>query len=146
MLYVMGQARCRSIRRSVTETVPVILRRWTVDDKSGHPMHEAIGRYQIVDLIGEGGFGRVFKGFDRELERSVAVKVFSGSPGLSEPMVLRTPCWRPAVSQSSIIVESSRSTTWEKWMTARSILCRSLSKGRRSQSGCGADPMPDSGG
>ncbi|MBV8997944.1 MAG: serine/threonine protein kinase, partial [Solirubrobacterales bacterium] len=33
------------------------------------------GRYEIHELIGEGTFGRVYRGYDRRLERVVAVKV-----------------------------------------------------------------------
>jgi eukaryotic-like serine/threonine-protein kinase len=33
------------------------------------------GRYELIELIGEGTFGRVYRGFDRRLERPVAVKV-----------------------------------------------------------------------
>jgi serine/threonine protein kinase len=33
------------------------------------------GRYRLDSLIGEGGFGRVYRGFDTWLERPVAVKV-----------------------------------------------------------------------
>ena len=33
------------------------------------------GRYRLDDLIAEGGFAQVFKGYDRELQRVVAVKV-----------------------------------------------------------------------
>jgi serine/threonine-protein kinase len=45
-------------------------------------MHGAsFGKYQVVDLIGEGGFGRVFKGLDPDLKRPVAIKTCS----LTEP-------------------------------------------------------------
>jgi len=44
-----------------------------------HPA--AFGKYQVVELIGEGGFGRVFKGMDPDLKRPVAIKTCS----LSEP-------------------------------------------------------------
>ncbi|HEY2536516.1 MAG TPA: serine/threonine-protein kinase [Solirubrobacteraceae bacterium] len=33
------------------------------------------GRYELRELIGEGAFGRVYRGFDRRLARAVAVKV-----------------------------------------------------------------------
>jgi serine/threonine protein kinase/formylglycine-generating enzyme required for sulfatase activity len=39
----------------------------------GLPTH--IGRYRIVRLLGQGGFGRVFEGFDQQLNRPVAIKV-----------------------------------------------------------------------
>ena len=44
-----------------------------------HPT--AFGKYQVVELIGEGGFGRVFKGMDPDLKRPVAIKTCS----LTEP-------------------------------------------------------------
>src|SRR5687768_7248361 len=34
-----------------------------------------LGRYTILRRVGEGGNGRVFEGFDPELERPVAIKV-----------------------------------------------------------------------
>jgi serine/threonine-protein kinase len=33
------------------------------------------GRYELQELIGEGAFGRVYRGLDRRLERAVAIKV-----------------------------------------------------------------------
>ncbi len=38
---------------------------------------EKIGNYKIVDIIGEGGMGKVYKAFDPGLNRWVAVKVLS---------------------------------------------------------------------
>lgn len=37
------------------------------------PIH--LGRYEIRELLGEGGFGRVWKAFDPVLKRTVAIKV-----------------------------------------------------------------------
>ncbi len=42
---------------------------------SAPPMPTAFGRYQVRRFLGQGGFGRVFVGYDADLEREVAIKV-----------------------------------------------------------------------
>jgi serine/threonine protein kinase len=42
-----------------------------------------IGRFEIVALLGEGAFGRVYRGFDADLKRDVAIKV-PHSSGLND--------------------------------------------------------------
>lgn len=38
-----------------------------------------LGRYEVIDTLGEGGFSRVFRAFDTKMEREVAVKMISAS-------------------------------------------------------------------
>ncbi len=46
---------------------------------------ESIGKYQIVERIGAGGFGEVYKGFDPLIKRHVAVKTCNSSdPQISQ--------------------------------------------------------------
>lgn len=36
---------------------------------------EKLGRYQLIEIIGEGAMARVYKGYDPEINRSIAVKL-----------------------------------------------------------------------
>lgn len=53
-----------------------------------NPIPEIIvlkNRYELRDILGQGGMGRVYKGFDRVLHRAVAIKVLTD---LNTPMML----------------------------------------------------------
>ena len=49
-----------------------------------YPQH--LGKYQILDQLGKGGFATVFRARDPDLERDVALKVL-------DPMLMRDPVW-----------------------------------------------------
>ncbi len=43
------------------------------------PIPEDLGPYQVLELLGQGAMGEVYKGFDVQLERPVAIKIINGS-------------------------------------------------------------------
>lgn len=46
---------------------------------------DRVGRYEIQTIIGEGGFGQVYRAYDPKLERAVAVKELLGERKAAEP-------------------------------------------------------------
>jgi serine/threonine-protein kinase len=57
------------------------------------------GRYELRELIGEGSFGRVFRGYDRRLARPVAVKVI-------KPWWAEDPEWARAFEREAQLLAS----------------------------------------
>ncbi|MEE2638985.1 MAG: serine/threonine-protein kinase [Planctomycetota bacterium] len=43
-------------------------------DSASHEDHETVGRYRVMEKIGSGGMGHVYRGKDPELNRTVAIK------------------------------------------------------------------------
>lgn len=43
------------------------------------PNIKRIGKYEVIDLLGRGGMGRVYRAFDRQLNREVAIKTVTES-------------------------------------------------------------------
>lgn len=56
--------------------------------KTEDPLLERVGAFDIIDVIGEGGMGKVYKAFDPTLKRWVAIKVlapeFRGIPEIAD--------------------------------------------------------------
>ena len=59
-----------------------------MDDMTGQDplIGEQLGDYRIVGMIGKGGMGRVYRGYDEKLERYAAVKVFDAQGVLGDEM------------------------------------------------------------
>jgi hypothetical protein len=73
-------------------------------DPPSHPeMLGRLGRYEIERLIGSGGMGIVFKGFDTELNRPVAIKVLA--PHLATSGAARQRFAREARAAAAVVHE-----------------------------------------
>lgn len=48
--------------------------------------HQVLGKYEIIDVLGQGGFATVYRAHDKALDRDVAIKVLA-------PLLMRNPEW-----------------------------------------------------
>jgi serine/threonine protein kinase len=46
----------------------------------GLPLHTRLGEFEIIDVIGEGGFSIVYLARDHQLQRTVAIKEYLPEP------------------------------------------------------------------
>jgi tetratricopeptide (TPR) repeat protein len=58
-----------------------------LDPRRDHPMPATIGRYRLLNLVGQGGMGAVYQAEQEQPRRTVALKVVK--PHLTSPEVLR---------------------------------------------------------
>src|SRR5204862_7923568 len=60
-----------------------------------------LGGYDVLEIIGHGGMGVVLKGYDRELKRTVAIKVLS--PHLAQSSLARKRFAREAQAAAAVV-------------------------------------------
>jgi len=92
-----------------TPTVPLDEAQTPVEPGDGSPAvlnpGTRIGRYLVVDKIGEGGAGAVYAAFDAKLDRKVALKLLQqGSGG---PMSTLDPRWPKLVQEARMLAKLS---------------------------------------
>ena len=68
------------------------------------------GRYEARSVLGAGGFGMVYPGYDPQLARTVAIKVLRGGAGVSKQRSMSS-SRKPEDSHSYSILVSWRFTT-----------------------------------
>ena len=93
-----------------------------------------IGRYRLESILGKGSYGVVYKAYDGQLERHVAIKVpharLTNHADNVQPTSLK-----PVLLQILSTVTLFRFTMLARMMKFRAISCRNTSKGRTLQKG-----------
>src|SRR5262245_19416870 len=73
----------------------------TTAQSAGPPVQ--IPGYRLLDKIGEGGMGEVYRARQRRPRRTVAVKVFSARPDDPAPLACREPRLMAALSHPNLV-------------------------------------------
>ena len=77
------------------------------------------GRYEVIERVGRGGMGMLYRGQDPVLDREVAIKVMSGDFSADEGAAGRVSSARPAPPHDCSTATSSRSSSSPRTSTAR---------------------------
>jgi len=64
---------------------------------------QRIGRYTLQDRLGQGGMGVVYAAYDPELDRRVAIKLLTASPGHAEARLLREAQAMARVAHANVV-------------------------------------------
>lgn len=71
------------------------------DDPGGRLPFERLGQFRIVELLGRGGMGDVYKAYDESLDRLVAIKVLAPAAAADQEYVRRFHAEATAMAQLS---------------------------------------------
>ncbi len=119
---------CETLRSRLTELLSFGRRtKWEEETvtqtivRDTAPGDHRIGRYRVVRVLGEGAFGRVYLGFDEELQRQVAIKVPTAGR-FQKPEDAEAYLAERAPSPVWIIRISFRCMMWDARPMARSTL------------------------
>jgi serine/threonine protein kinase/tetratricopeptide (TPR) repeat protein len=82
-------------------------------DHDGVAMPDRLGRYLVVDMLGEGGMGVVYRGYDPELDRKVAIKLLRGQASESAAVRLQREAQAMAKLSHPNVVPVYDVGTWE---------------------------------
>ena len=101
---------------------------------------QSIAHYQILEKIGEGGMGEVYRATDSKLNRDVAIKVlpevFASDPERMARFSARRRCWPRST------IRTSRPSTASRSRTARRALVMELVEGETLAERLARGPLP----